>query len=135
MTDQEFADLKRHVEKSLHINDSNAIQLCQQIPLMYQQYLDLYLTELQTLKDIKAQKDILYGQLWHKYRRESEYEIDSKHEIEAYIKREQSYYELSIKINKQEIISQFLELTVNNIKQLSFTIKTYLDFKKYLNGF
>jgi len=135
MTNQEFIELKKHIEEILHVNDTNALKLCRQVPLLYQQYLDLYLTELQSLKELKAERDVLYGQLWHKFRRESRYDLDSKHEVESYIKSDKIYYELAIKINKQEIYSTYLEQTVNNIKQLGYSIRNYLDFKKYLNGY
>jgi len=135
MTDQEFSELKKHVEESLHVNDTNVEKLCRQVPLLYQQYLDLYLTELQLLKDFKTKRDVLYGQLYKKFRRGEHEIIDNKHEIESYIKADISYFDLCIKINKQEIYSEYLEQTVNNIKQLGYSIRNYLDFKKYLNGF
>lgn len=135
MTNQEFVELKKHIEERMYVSDNNAVKLCRQVPLLYQQYLDLYLTELQILKELKAERDVLYGTLYKKFRRGKHEIIENKHEIESYIKADKLYYELSIKINKQEIHSTYLEQTVSNIKQLGYSIRNYIEFKKYLNGF
>ena len=47
---------------------------------------------------------------------------------------DKSYVSLLSRIDDQQEIVTYLEKTIDNIKNLSFTIKNYMDWQRFLNA-
>jgi hypothetical protein len=134
MTQEEFEQLKESTNKKFIINDLNILTKTQTLSKTLQDYITIFVSEYETLKTLKTNQDHLYGQLYKHYKENYNVELESKHEYETYILGDEKYYNLTLELNKQEIIVKFLEETIDNIKKLSFNIKNWLEIKKYFEG-
>jgi hypothetical protein len=134
MTDIEFARLKAIVEKELIINEDNLSDKSLKIPNLHQKYLDIYTKEMRILKDLSLKKTKKYSDLYHKNKFEGEYKLDYAKEIETYVNGDPDYYKNCQEFNYQDIIVKFLESTLENIQKMNFTIKNYIEWRKFLAG-
>jgi len=134
MNQDTFAELKDVTSKIFNITELNILDKTRSLSKTLQNYITLLVSELDELKDIKQQREYLYGQLYKFYKEDYNRELESKHEYENYIYSNDKYNTLSIEVNRQEIIVKYLEETIDNIKKLSFNIKNWLEIKKYLEG-
>lgn len=134
MTPEEFTKLKILIEKDCLLDDSNMLQMSTKYPSLYQKYLNIYLRELDILKTMKTELENLYGVLLKKFKYEDHYKWDTKSEIESQISGDTKYHEKRLLIVKQEYVVEYLEKTLDNIQRISFSIKNWVEIKKFMMG-
>jgi hypothetical protein len=76
----------------------------------------------------------LYGKLYDKYKFDYEKKLDGKAEIEAYIYSDPIYVKKQYEYNVQEKQVKYLEGIVDSVSKISFSVKNYVEFKKFLAG-
>jgi len=140
MTIEQLKTLKQIVKKDMTIDpkDPHIMEVLCDSTLhhskLYHRYVDLFTVESRKLKKLKADKVKKYGELYHHYKFEGDFKLDTKGEIDAYIGANKEYYDLILKFNDQEIVCQFLDKTLDNINNMKWNVKNYLEYKKFLSG-
>ena len=134
MTEEKFEELKTKLTKDLDVNKSNILLKSIETPKMYSYYLNFYSKELKYYKDLLLLKETTYGELFDYYKFDYEKKLDKKSEIEPFIKSNKKYNKVLIKCNNQEMYVTWLEHTLKNINQISFNIKNYIEYQKFING-
>lgn len=126
--------LKARIDSDLSINEGNVLKKSLDQPILYHTYLDLFMAEMRELKKCGVEKDKVYGALYEKYKFNHSQVLDSKGEIEAWIKSDSKYVDCVSRFNEQEIVCKYLEGVVESISKLSFSIKNFIEYKKFLSG-
>jgi hypothetical protein len=134
MEEQDFLRLQKKISEELNINDVDILLITTKIPKMYNNYLMIYLKELEKHKILLSQKDVLYKEKYHYYKFNYSFSLDTKAEIEAYVKGDDKYSELILKINKHRIQLDYLEKTLDNISGLKWNIKNYIEIRNFQEG-
>jgi hypothetical protein len=134
MTLEQFAKLKEIVEKELQITEDNIEQMSIKSGTLYHKYLKIYSLELQKLKEIAIYKEKVYGELYHKYKFEGQYQLSTKTEVDVYVKSDGIYYKKCLEEANQEIIVKYLEAVVDSILKNGFQIKNYIELMKLKQG-
>jgi len=134
MTEEEYLILSEKINTDLLITESNVLLKSIEIPQIYTFYLNHYRKTLKYYKELLVLKDKIYGELFHYYKYEFTHALDKKTDIEPYINSNEKFYKILIKVNNQEIYLKWLEKALDNIKQMSFNIKNFIDYKKFMNG-
>lgn len=134
MTNKQFNRLKKIVEQQLRLDENNIEKMSIQSGTLYHKYLKFYLQELHILKEIGVTKDKIYGELYHKYKYEGDYQLSTKTEVDVYVKNDQKYYTKCLEEANQEIIVKYLECVVDSIMKMGFQIKNYIELIKIRNG-
>lgn len=140
MKSEEFKKLKELVKKDtfLDVKDPNLLEkLCDYNLFhskVYHKYVTIFIFETKKLKKLKADVLKKHGELYHYYKFEHDYKLETKSEIDAYINNNDDYYNLVLKMNDQEIVCKFLEKTMENINNMKWNIKNYLEYRKFLSG-
>jgi len=134
MTRDEFMKLKTLVEESLKITDDNVMDKTVSLSTLYARLLQIWSKELRILKIKGLDKDKVYGELYHHYKYKFNFQLDTKAEIEAYIKGDDKYYKIALEYAEQEIIVKFIEQSLEHINNIGFRIKNYIDLKKMSKG-
>lgn len=136
MTDQEFSELKKRVSSPsfLKIDDSTAVSFTATLPNKYQTFLDILTSESYLLKSLMNKRDKMYADLYIELKEKHRRTIENKTEYEAYINHNEDYYKILVDISKQETIVNYLEQTINNIKQAGYAVKNYIDLKRFYSG-
>lgn len=134
MTTEQFTKLKKLTEESVTI-DLNKLQTqLLEIPLLHDRYLTLFIRENKSLNFLQTQKQELYAKLYKHFKYDANERWETKHEIESQMYTDKSYVSLLSRIDDQQEIVTYLEKTIDNIKNLSFTIKNYMDWQRFLNA-
>jgi len=134
MTEKEFQKLQENINNDLNLTKSNILEKSIEIPKLYTKYLNIYNKELRIFKEYSLLKDNTYGKLYHYYKFEGEFKLDKKTEIEPYIKSNEKYLKICYKLNNIEIYCKHLEKILESIKQMGYSIKNFIEYKKFLSG-
>lgn len=131
---QQFKKLKVLAEKDLQFDEKNVLQMSEKVPNLFQRYLDIYVEELKVLKGMELDREKMYGDLYKHFKYNDSYEWNQKGEIESQINSNDEYNKLKIKMAQQEFMVKYLESVLDNIKRLSFSIKNWIEIKKFQAG-
>ena len=134
MTINEFESLKKTAEEELKFDKSNAAEKNILLPNLYQKWLGIFNTEASRLAVIRLDLEKKSGELYQFYKNEDKIAHDTMKEIEGCIASNPEYLELKAKEIKQAAIVDYLEGTLNNIKQLSYSLKNFVEYQKIQLG-
>ena len=134
LSDEEFEKLQKRVTRDLTLTKDNVMAKSIELPKLYTLYNRLYNRELNVLRNIGNQKHRLYKKLYHKYKFEGDFRLDTKNEIEVYVLGDDDYSDLRIAYDTQSIIVDFLEKTLKSIQRTSFNIRDYIELQKFKKG-
>lgn len=135
MKTESYQKLKQKVEEELQLTDENVEAKSLQLSNFHNKIRNLFTKELEILKHKLIQRDKVYGELYHKYKYNFDYQLDTKGEVEAYIKSDNKYYQIAIECANQEVQVKYLEETLVHINNMGFKIKNFIDLKKMRLGF
>ncbi|MFW6173021.1 MAG: recombination mediator protein UvsY [Elusimicrobiota bacterium] len=135
MKNEDFQKLKKFVEKELKIEESNVMEKSIQLSNLYTKFLQIYTRELKNLKSKHHEKAKTYGELYHHYKFKFDYQLDTKAEVESYIRADDKYYQIALEYSNLEVQVKYLEQILEQINNLGFRIKNYIDLKKISLGF
>lgn len=135
MKNEDFQKLKKFVEKELKIEESNVMEKSIQLSNLYTKFLQIYTRELKNLKSKHHEKAKVYGELYHHYKFKFDYQLDTKAEVESYIRADDKYYQIALEYSNLEVQVKYLEQILEQINNLGFRIKNYIDLKKISLGF
>ena len=134
MTPADFEKLQKITEQKVTFEKHNLLGKLTELPVLYQTYLRILINEQKELNELKSKQDIIYGQLYQTYKFESQYRWDTKNEIESQINADSTYNSIRSSCMEQESVVNYLSITLDNIKSMSFQIRSYIDYEKFLNG-
>lgn len=129
-----FNKLKKMADKEVRFTEETALIKTTEVPNLYQKYLDIYIVELRTLKDMKTNLAQTYGVKYDYFKNGHTHNWTGKAEIETQIFADKVYHQQRIDANKQEYMVEYLEGVLDNVKRLSFSLKNYIDMKKFQTG-
>lgn len=131
---ESFRKLKQKVEDELRLTDENIMAKSIQLSNFANKIRGLYSKEFHILRNKAAEKDKVYGELYHKYKYNYEYQLETKGEVEAYIRADDVYYKVALEYAQQEMQVKYLEETMTHINNMGFRIKNYIDLQKMKLG-
>ena len=136
MKPEDFEALKKIATKEITFNKDieSAIDASAKVPNLYMRYLDVYTKEFNELNKLKAKLDKRYGELFEKYKMDSDVAWKNESEIKSQINRDNEYYNLRIEFSQQEYMVKHLEEILGNINRMGFSINAFISLKKLLMG-
>lgn len=134
MTLEEFKKLKTVIEKDLTLTKENVLLKNIEIPKLYSKYLDIFSILLKKYKSLFRKSEILYKNKYHYYKYDFKYDLKNKSEIDLYVEGDKDYIELKKQVDESELMLKYVEKTLNNINTMSYNIKNFIEYTKFLNG-
>ena len=131
---EKFELLKQRADKDIKVDLSNIVEKSLKFSSIYHNYSKLYIDELKQLKELSLEKEKIFGELYDKYKFHNDYKLDSKTEIEIYVKSDKQYFEIAQKYYQQESIVKYLEQLIDNINKVGYNIKNYIELEKIKLG-
>lgn len=131
---EDYNRLRTIAKRDLELNEKNFQSISLKIPSLYHKYLSIYTTQLKHVKNLIGKKEALFGELYDHFRFHYEYKLDKRSEIEPFINNHSKYIELCKQLNEQECIAKFFENILSQLKSIPFTIKNYIEFRKFMQG-
>jgi superfamily I DNA and/or RNA helicase len=136
MKPEDFEKLKAVATKEITFekNIESAMEASAKVPNLYMRYLDVYTKEFNELNKLKAKLDKRYGELFEKYKMDSDVAWKNESEIKSQINRDNEYYNLRIEFSQQEYMVKHLEEILGNINRMGYSINAFIALKKLLMG-
>lgn len=134
MTEKEFKALKEHIDKRIAFDMTKINSQLLDGPIFYSTLLQLFVKENKNLNLLEQEKDELYASLYRHFKYESDVRWETKHEIETQMYTTKPYIVILSKIEDQQEIVTYLQQQLENVKSLSFAIKNYIDWQKFVSG-
>lgn len=134
MTEEQFEGYKQELNNFLKITEQNVMSKNFEMISFYQRYLDIYLKEVKILQRLSNDFDELKAKKHHYYKFSYQYKLSSLTEIETACNGDKEIILLSQKMNEQENYVKFLERSLNSIKDISYVVKNFLEYKKIMMG-
>lgn len=134
----DFEKLQQIAEEDVKIPDTiqEIIRVNNLLPSTIQKWTKLYTKQRFIVATLKTKMNEIYGEKFKFYKFDDNYTWSATKEIESQINKDPVYIAIIKEYDTQKYILDFIEETVNNIKNVGFTIKNYLDYQKmiYSNG-
>jgi len=134
MKDLQFLRLQNRIKDCLKIDENNVEKKCLDLSTLNFFIQKQYNIELKKLKLKSIEKDKIFGSLYDKFKYHFDYKLDSKAEIEVYVKSDDKYISIAQEIVEIEIQVNFLEKMLDQINQAGFRINNYTNLKKIRMG-
>ncbi len=144
MLEENFNELKDLLKEELNFDPTSYKSMqdkISQIPNLLQYYLTIYIDEKNLLNEYEENLKQLYAEIYHKYKFPSpkdgiefEYALDSKNEIHLYVEGNKKYVEKSLIVQRQKLQVEFLDKSLQNIKDMQWSLKYALDQRKFFEG-
>lgn len=134
MSEEDFIKLQARTEKDTTIDADNVEEKVLALSKLYTRYNRRFHGQLKILKNINTKKVKLYKKLYHHYKFDGDFRLDTKKEVEVYVYGDDEYGELRLEYDQQTRVVDFLEKTLGNIQRASFTIRDYIELQKFKKG-
>ena len=144
MLEENFNELKELLKEELNFDPTsytNMQEKISQIPNLQQYFLTIYIEEKSLLNDYEENLKQLYAETYHKYKFpkqgdgiEFEYSLDTKNEIHLYVEGNKKFVEKSLIVQKQKLQVEFLDKSLQNIRDMQWALKVAIDQRKFFEG-
>jgi len=134
MTKLELQKLKPLIEKELTFNEDSIQSKLQELVIKRCFYLDIFTKETTKLKDLRLDKEVLYGELYEKIKFYSDIRREKRDEIESQMYKDPRFFNICKEINFQEEVVIYLENTLQNFRDLGFQIKNSIAHMRFKAG-
>lgn len=122
------------IETELTINAGNINDKLFELPKLTYKYKKLFVKQYGLVKYLKGELESCFGELFEFYKFNYKYKLDTIKEIESFIKQDKKYVAKLNTFNEQEAHLKYLEGIIEAIKQLSYNIKSYIEWRKFTEG-
>lgn len=130
-SDKELNGILDNIERDLKYDESNIDKLMLNLPLIHSKYIAIFSAAQKLYRDLEVDLKELHAKRYKYYKEDYDRRMDNKSEIDEMIHQEKEYIELLREVRKQETVCNFLERSVDNIKNMNYVIKSYVDWKRY----
>lgn len=131
---EKFKKFRKEIDTLIQWTEPDILTMEQRLGTLYQEVLKVQYTEREVYENMISDRKKLYGKLYHKVKYEHDYNYDTKSEIETQVLSNDEYHALSIRINQQAAMMEYIEGTLKNITAIPFQIKEYIHWKIHITG-
>lgn len=143
----DFEEIEKKADIDLAMPDTleKIIEKNNLLPAIVQEWIKLYQNQKYVCATLNVELQEMYGELTKCFKMpkqtkelQAKYNItinefwDNAKSIESQINCCQPYVAMQKKVNQQKYFLDFIENTLTNIRNLSFSIKNYLEYKKIM---
>ena len=132
---EDFKKLKNEIDKDILFEEEYAQQKLVELPKLQQHYLDIATLMAMNLKKKQLEVDRTFARKFKYFKFDDNLSWDgNKGQIEIQVRGDKEYQDKLRSFYQLEVMLKHVESTISNLKQLHFTIKTYLEFRKFQTG-
>jgi len=131
---EEIKQIRDEIDEAMEITPDNIMEKSIQIPQLCSKFLKHYVYQKRKLNNINTSKARLYSQLYHHYKYDYDYKLDTKKEIEIYVLGDEKHVKMQEDFDKQEDVVEYFKDILSVINKMSFNIGHYVELLKIKNG-
>ena len=139
----DLIELQNDVDRDLKIDDTELDLESIRTPQLHNKYLKHYTKYSLQLKKAKDDYKILHRQKWEYYTGKADPSVYAekpfnlkilRQDVDKYIDSDEDIIKLKQKSDYLNTVVDFLDITVRQISNRTFTIKNAIDWKKFTSG-
>ena len=134
MTSEEFNKYRESVEKNLFLSRDNAQEMVQRSSNLALTYLDKYIKEKAVLKQKTGERESTYARLYKHYKFHGDYKLDTKTEVDIFVKGDDEYRKIAMFCDAQEIVVEFCYEAYSRASKLTYNTRQYLEYEQLKLG-
>ena len=123
-------EIKAEIEEMKPIDDSRLSEELTRVISRFQTYITRKEEEKMILARIEKKKDDIHGELYGKYKKNSQVRFDSKGEVDEWINRDPKWLKIITHYENQKIICQYYQGIIDFLIQKQWCIKYKIDIVK-----
>ena len=131
---EKFKELQKVIEDNISWDEHNIEEMERKLGKMYQNLTNIYFKEKLLTDDLSVELKKLYSEIFIDLKENAKRSYDSKYEIENVINSNNDYYKMSLEFNQQKAILDWIESTRDNLNNIKFEIKDFMNWKLFKNG-
>jgi hypothetical protein len=128
--ENKIKEIKAEIEEMKPIDDSRLSEELTRVISRFQTYITRKEEEKMTLARIEKKKDDIHGELYGKYKKNSQVRFDSKGEVDEWINRDPKWLKIITHYENQKIICQYYQGIIDFLIQKQWCIKYKIDIVK-----
>lgn len=134
MTLAELEEFKKQVSVETQITPDNVQEMSLKILNVRMRYLDLYISEKRKLSSYELEMTKKYNDLYKHYRFKGDYKLETKQEVESFVKTDDDYHKMRIRYEAQSLVVEYLQSVCSSIEKYGFFIKSFIDMTMLKTG-
>ena len=142
MDKEKFEQIKLSVDKDLFIDEDNIMDMSYQVINIHRKYFNIFVQEQHVLQNLIAKNHDYRAKIFIGLKNGSlkvagleGYDISKKVDFEELIGQDKEYFRQLLIINQQKEIVNYFENVLDNINKINYSIKNYIDIKKFKLGY
>lgn len=129
MKKEKFKAIQKKTAELFAVTKDNIGEKTIELINSFPRYYDEYIAEYEVYANLLAEKEKRYGELYSKFRFDSQRDARTKTEIEPLIHSNEDYYQICLRANEQEKVVKYMEGICDAIKRMGYNIKNIIDLK------
>ena len=138
-----FDELQALADKDLQINDTELDLESLKTPALHNKYCKFHNQYINLLKKAEQDRDRLIKDKWEYYTGKADPQVYQekpfnlkilKQDVDKYIESDDEWIKANQKVKYLETIVDFLDRTLRQISNRTFTIKNAIDWRKFTSG-
>lgn len=131
---KKFEELQKVIDKNIVWEEDTIEDMEKKLGKMYQNLTNIFFKEKVLTDDLHTELKKIYSEKFIELKTKSNRAYDTKHEVDTVINSDEDYYSKSLEFNKQKAILDWIEKTMDNLNNIKFEIKDYMNWKLFKSG-
>ena len=129
-----FEKLQGIIKRAVIWDEDTIEEMEKKLGKMYQNLTNIFFKEKLLTDDLQTELKKMYSDLFIELKTKSNRAYDTKHEVDTVINSNEDYYRKTLEFNKQKAILKWIEKTMDNLNNIKFEIKDYMNWKLFKSG-
>lgn len=129
-----FEKLQGIIKRAVIWDEDTIEEMEKKLGKMYQNLTNIFFKEKLLTDDLQTELKKMYSDLFIELKTKSNRAYDTKHEVDTVINSNEDYYRKTLEFNKQKAILDWIEKTMDNLNNIKFEIKDYMNWKLFKSG-
>ena len=129
-----LTELEKEAQQDLEKDTPDLELLSFEAPKLLSKWLRYLNYEHQVLIALEDEQKELFGKLWHHYKYEFEYTLETRQEIMTYVESDEKMRKLQRRIAIQKNKLDYIENVIKTLRERSFHVRNILEYRKFISG-
>lgn len=129
-----LTELQAMVDKDMETRQEDVEFMSIQTPLLQSKYLRILNEEYLKLAKLEGEYDVLFKAKWKYYKYDYDIVLDKRDEVLTHINGDDEIVKLKARIALAKQTLQYIEGVIKTLRERSFHVRNYIEWKKFQNG-
>ncbi len=129
-----YAEFFNEIESNLSVHAHDLDKKIYEAPNAHNKIMRQITLEKNKLNKLETKYNKIFAKLYHHYRYEYEFKLESKDVAIFYLKKDDEFLQINDELNDQRLLVDTLEKWMKKANAITFEIKNILEYLKWSSG-